>query len=108
MDVAQSSNTRRLRIRLRAGFRGHTIAIAVDGHEVYRGVGIITGADIAPFDPIDVVAALRVAHIQVSITPGDIGAALDLDVAEHPYLTISLIGEGTVNFETASTPFSFP
>ena len=105
MDAARSPNAYRLHIRLRGGFRGHTIAIAVDGHEVYRGVGVITGADVAPSAPIEVPARSRVAHIEVSITPGDIAAALDLDVSAFPYLAIGLVGEGTVNFETAPHPF---
>jgi hypothetical protein len=106
MDAARSPNAHRLHIRLRDGFRGHTITIAVDGHEVYRGVGVVTGAAVAPPDPIDVPAASPIVHVEVSITPGDIAAALDLDVSAFPYLAIGLVGEGTVNFETAPHPFA--
>jgi hypothetical protein len=41
----------------------------------------------------------------VSVTPGNLAAAFDVDVVERPFVAISLIGEGTVAFETSATPF---
>jgi hypothetical protein len=37
--------------------------------------------------------------------PGPVTAAFDLDVATHPYVGISFVGEGTLAFETSAVPF---
>jgi hypothetical protein len=39
------------------------------------------------------------------VTPGNPAATFDVDVVERPYVAISLIGEGTVAFETSAAPF---
>jgi hypothetical protein len=38
------------------------------------------------------------------VTPGDLTAAFD-SMSSHPYVAISLVGEGTVAFETSASPF---
>lgn len=96
-----ANGPRPLRIVLREGFRGHTVVIAVDGLEVYRRVGVTTDRGRARADAFDVTAASAVARIAVSMTPGDIAAAMDFDVARHSHVAISLVGEGTVGFETS-------
>ena len=90
-----------LHIVLRDGFRGHTVVIAVDGLEVYRRLDVTTDVGRARADAFDVTAASAVARIAVSVTPGDVAASMDFDVARHSHVAISLIGEGTVSFETS-------
>jgi hypothetical protein len=46
-----------------------------------------------------------VAHVAVFAIPGDYVASLDVDVARHPHLAISLVGESTVSFETSAHRF---
>jgi hypothetical protein len=41
----------------------------------------------------------------VSVTPGNLAAAFDVDIVERPYVAISLIGEATLAFETSAVPF---
>jgi len=91
-----------LHITLLDGFRSHVVVIVVDGHEVYRRDGVTTEPTIARADAFQVAPASRVAHVAVFATPGDYVASLDLDVARHPHLAISLVGEGTVSFETST------
>jgi hypothetical protein len=95
-----------LHITLLDGFRGHVVVIDVDGHEVYRRDGVTTHPTIARADAFQVAAASRVAHVAVFVTPGDYVGSLDVDVARHPHLAISLVGEGTVSFETSAHRFT--
>jgi transcriptional regulator of acetoin/glycerol metabolism len=46
------------------------------------------------------------ASSRSAATPGDYVASLDLDVSMHPHLAISLVGEGTVSFETSAHGFT--
>jgi hypothetical protein len=78
------------------------VVIVVDGHEVYRRDGITTDPTIARADAFQVAAASRGAHVAVFATPGDYVGSLDVDVARHPHLAISLVGEGTVSFEMSA------
>jgi hypothetical protein len=96
-----------LHIALRDGFRGHTVVIVVDGREVYRRAGVATDPTTARADTVDVTTESRVAHIAVSVTPGNIGASADLDVSAYPHVAISLVGVGTVCFEISPWPFRF-
>lgn len=83
------------------------MVIVVNGHEIYRRTGVTTERTSGRADAIEVAIASRTAHIAVSATPGDYVASLDLDVARHPHLAISLVGEGTVSLETLGPPFRF-
>jgi hypothetical protein len=81
------------------------VVIVVDGHEVYRRDSVTTDPTIARADAFQVAAASRVARVAVFATPGDYVAALEVDVARHPHLAVSLVGEGTVSFETSAHRF---
>lgn len=101
-EPSSPSVPHRLHIALRDGFRGHTVVITVEGLQVYRRVGVTTDREGGGADAFDVTAASAVARITVSVTPGDVAAAMDLDVGRHSHVAISLVGEGTVGFETSA------
>jgi hypothetical protein len=106
MDAPHPLDTQRaLHITLRDGFRGHTIVIVVDGREVCRRLGVITDPRTSRADAVELVVGPRLIQVVVSVTPGDYVASLDLDVAAHAHLAISLVGEGTVSFETSAHRF---
>jgi hypothetical protein len=95
-----ASSVHEFRITLGGGFRDHTVVVGVDGHQVYRRSSVYT--DLTTPESIDVVAAFRVAHVVVSVNPGDLVASFDLDVSAHRNVVVSLIGEGTLSIETFS------
>jgi hypothetical protein len=99
-DPHPPDTQRALHITLRDGFRGHTVVIVVDGREVYHRAGVTTDPTMSRADAIELVVAPRLIQVGVSVTPGNYIASLDLDVSAHPHLAISLVGEGTVSFET--------
>ena len=78
--------------------------IAVDGLEVYRGLGVTTDRGRPRVNEFDVTAASASAHIAVSMTPGEVAASMDFDLTRHSHVAISLIGESTVSFETVFGP----
>lgn len=103
MNETPGPNARHpLRIALRDGFRGHAVVITVDGREVYRGSGVTTDPRRAHADAVDLSAEAAPALIVVSVNPGDLAASLELDVSRHSHVAISLVGRGTVSFETSS------
>jgi hypothetical protein len=93
-------------LMLREGFHEHTVLITVDDRTVYQAVGLTTDPSTERAGAIAVPAADHRARLAVSVTPGNLTAAFDLDVLAHPYVAISLVGEGTVAFETSASPFS--
>jgi len=105
-DPHPPDTQRALHITLRDGFRGHTVVIVVDGHEVYHRAGVTTDPTMSRADAVKLVVAPRLVQVAVSVTPGDYIASLDLDVSAHPHLAISLVGEGTVSFETSAHRFT--
>jgi hypothetical protein len=106
-EEPQSPDTRHsLHITLREGFRGHTVVIVVDGEEVYRRSGVTTDPRIPLTDAVELVVGRHLVQVMVSVTPGDYHASLDLVVSAYPHLAISLVGEGTVSFETSARRFT--
>jgi len=94
-----------VRLILRGGFRGHTVAITVDQCELLRAVGVIT-------DPVSTQACVMTVGMDagtrcftVSVVPGNLVATFEVDTAAHPQIAISLLGEGTVAFEASAILF---
>jgi hypothetical protein len=90
---------------LREGFRGHKVVVTLNERRVYDAVDVTTDPLTARAGAVAVSGATRRARLAVSVTPGALAAAVDVDVAMHPYVAISLIGEGTVALETSAVPF---
>ena len=97
-----------LHLVLREGFRRHRVLVTMNDRTIYRAANVTTDVAAARADAKDVVSRSRNAHLVVSVTPGNLAAAFDVDLAERPYVAISLIGEATVAFETSGTPFQQP
>src|SRR5262245_4715680 len=97
---------RSLHIVLRHGFRGHSVAVTVDGREVYQRDSVSTDADAALADTLDLIVSAPMVRVALSATPGDYCGSIDLDVVAHPHLVISLVGEGTVSFEISTHDFT--
>ena len=91
-----------MHVVLRGGFRGHTVALTLNERRVFFAAGVITDPMTASAGAIFVSVPKGTARLAVSVSPGDLGAALDVDVAAHPHVAISLVGEGTLAFETSA------
>jgi hypothetical protein len=89
-----------VRVVLRGGFRGHGVVITIDGHEIYRRSRVTTDAVTLRADAIDVVLSSPLAHVEVSVTPGQLVASVDIAFCDHACLAIDLVGAATVSFET--------
>jgi len=77
----------------------------MNDRKIYDAADVTTDAGTARADAREVVSRSRAARLVVSVTPGNRDAAFDVDVAARPYVAISLIGAGTVSFETSAVPF---
>jgi hypothetical protein len=94
-----------MRVLLREGFRGHKVVITMNDQPVYDRTGVTTDPLTAQAGAIAVRCADAKARVAVSVTPGDLRAAFDVDVSKHPHVAISLVGDRTVAFETSTVPF---
>ncbi len=94
-----------LHLVLRDGFHGHRVVVTMNGRKIYQGAKITTDAATGRADAREVTSKSRVARLVVSARPGNRDAAFDVDVAARPHVAISLVGEGTVAFETSALPF---
>jgi hypothetical protein len=97
--------THTLHLVLRGGFRGHGVVITLNDKTVYQARSVTTHLVTARADALEVTSRSRTARLAVSVTPGDLSAAFDVDLATHPHVAISLVGEATVAFESSATPF---
>jgi hypothetical protein len=97
--------THTLHLVLREGFQHHRVVITMNDRKIYQAADVTTDAVAARADAREVILRSRNAHLVVSVTPGNPAATFDVDVVERPYVAISLIGEGTVAFETSAAPF---
>ena len=92
-------------VTLLGGFRSHAVVITLNDRTVYDAIDVTTDPTTSRASALALAAASRIARLTVSIMPGPLSAAFDLDIATHPYIGISLVGEGTVAFETSAVPF---
>ena len=90
---------------LREGFQRHRVVITMNDRKIYQAADVTTDAAAARADAREVISRSRTAHLVVSVMPGHLAASFDVDVMARPYVAISLIGEGTVAFETSAVPF---
>jgi len=97
--------THTLHLVLREGFQRHRVVITMNDRKIYQAADVTTDAGAARADAREVNSRSRTAHLVVSVTPGNLAAAFDVDIVERPYVAISLIGEATVAFETSAAPF---
>lgn len=95
--ISPSSHT--LLVVLNGGFRNHTVALSVEGREVYFRMGVTTNPVTALADTLEVPVVVRTARVTLSATPGELVGSLDVDVVAHPLLAIGLVGDATVSFE---------
>ena len=90
---------------LREGFRGHSVVITMNERRVYEAAGVTTDPVTARAAIFAVGAADRKARVAVAVSPGDLAATFEVDIAVHPHVAISLVGGSTVAFETSTFPF---
>ena len=94
-----------MHVLLREGFRGHTVVITLNDRGVYASTGVTTDPVSARADTIAVRGAPPKGRVAVSVAPGNLWAAFDVDLSAHPHVAISLIGDGTLAFEMSTVPF---
>jgi len=94
-----------LHLVLRNGFRGHAVVVTMNDRIVYQAASIRTDRATARADAVDVPSPVPRARLTVAVTPGNLASAVNIDLATHPHVAISLVGTGTVAFETSSAPF---
>ncbi len=91
---------RTLHITLREGFRGHSVVILVDGRPVYNRGGVTTDPAMSQADAVGLIVPGRRIDVTIAVTPGNYAGVVSVDVRTHSHLAISLVGEGTVGFQT--------
>jgi hypothetical protein len=104
-DAREPGAPRTVHVTLLEGFRSHAVVITLNDRTVYDAVDVTTDPLTAHAGALALRAANSIARLTVSVMPGPFMAAFDLDVATHPYVGISLVGEGTLAFETSAVPF---
>jgi hypothetical protein len=83
----------RLRIDLQEGFNNDTVAVRVDGAEVFRKTGVKTRPPVGVAESFEVEAS-DPAHVEIEVATKQQSAAVDLHVSEFPYLGVSSSGGG--------------
>jgi hypothetical protein len=96
-----------LHIALHDGFQGHTVAIRVDGREVYNKTSVTTNVTISRADAFDVQVASNKVRIEVSIEPGRRNGSKEVDVTQYPFVAVSLESDGSIFFQPSKKLFRY-
>jgi hypothetical protein len=96
-----------LHIALHDGFQGHTVAIAVEGREVYNKSSVTTNVAISRADAFDVQVASNKVRIEVSVEPGGRKGSTEIDVTQYPFVAISLERYGSISFQPSKQLFRY-
>jgi hypothetical protein len=96
-----------LHIALHDGFQGHTVAITVDGREVYNRSSVTTNVAISRADAFDVQVASNKVRVEVSVEPGSRKESTEVDVTQYPFVAVSLERDGSISFQPAKQPFRY-
>jgi len=94
-----------LHIALQDGFAGDTVAIQLNGREIYRKDGVKTDLRISRADGIDVEAPDATATVEVQAR--SFSASASVDPARTPYLAVNLDAEGRPQLRTSTEPFAY-
>jgi hypothetical protein len=94
-----------LHLVLRDGFRGHAVVVTMNDRIVYHATSVTTDGRTARADAVDVPSMVPIGRLAVAVTPGSLASTVDIDLAKHPHIAISLVGAGTLAFERSSIPF---
>jgi hypothetical protein len=92
-----------MRLLLAEGFHDHTVVITMNDRGVYARSGVTTDPLTARAAALAVPCTEPNARVMVSVTPGNLWGTFDVDIRQHPHVAISLVGDGTVAFETSTT-----
>ena len=93
-------------IVLGSGFRDHTVAIMLDGRDVYRRAGVTTNPATSEADALVAMAERPRVRIVVCATPGELMGVVECDLSAHRHVAISLIGKATLSVETCAREFT--
>jgi hypothetical protein len=91
-----------LHITLEDGFSGHTVAIDADTRRVYNQQGVATDLRISRADAVDVDVPGTHVHVKVSVEPGNLQAAMDVDARATPYLCVGLDESGAIQLSPSA------
>jgi hypothetical protein len=94
-----------LHIALQDGFTNDTVAISLDGREVYRKDGVKTDLRISRADAIDVETAG--GNVTVEVRAKSQSGSISLDPNRTPFLAASLDADGRPLFRTSPEPFGY-
>ena len=94
-----------LHIALHDGFSGDTVAVRVNGREVYHKDGVRTDLRISRADGFDVEAPEGPATVEVEAR--SVTASAEVDPARTPNVAIDLGEDGRPRFKTSSEPFAY-
>ncbi|MGE0259309.1 MAG: hypothetical protein AB7H71_08630 [Alphaproteobacteria bacterium] len=95
-----------LHIALHDGFQGNHVRISVDGQTVFDRAGVRTDLRISRADAVDVSAPAQHVRIEVTVDPGGVAGATEVDAAATPYVAIDLAGSG-IQFKLSADPFAY-
>src|SRR5258708_31870330 len=94
----------KLHIALQDGFAGDTVAIRLNGQEVYRKDGVRTDLRISRADSFDVEAPDGLAKVEVDARHSS--ASAQIDPERTPNVAVDLDGDGRPPLNVSSGPFA--
>lgn len=95
-----------MHIALHDGFAGQTVAVAIDGHEVYRRTNLHTDLRISRADAFDTAVTQRVVNLSVSVEPGGLKLTLPVDTVATPYVAVDVV-DGVLRLRPSDEPFHY-
>ena len=96
-----------LHIALQEGFVEDTVAIRVDGREVYQETNVRTRFQIGYADSIDLNVEGCTVNIEVAVPSRSLSESFVLMVSAPIYVGVSITPEDTIEYRLSQEPFGY-
>lgn len=96
-----------LHVALQEGFENDTVAVLLDGDEIYRKSNVSTRLQIGRADAVEIEAPAGQANVDVKVPSRNCSQSIQVDLSQATYLGISFSQEGEISYRTQSQPFGY-
>lgn len=99
----------RVHIALQDGFEGDTLAVQINGQQVYQRSGLKTRMQVGLADKFDINVGVEPLEIQVDVPTRQSSATIPLGApsGNDSYVGISISSDGAVTYRISEEPFRY-
>src|SRR3982751_6654979 len=86
---AQEDSMQTLHVALQDGFKNDSVAVTVNGKEVYRKSGVTTNLSVSLADQFEAPVEGHTVRVDVTVSSKGLSQSAEVQVKETPYIAVS-------------------